>query len=142
MYLHTQGTTLVKLDTFCQKCISNEGLSTLEHLADGTRKFCDSVGSYEEKVVLGSMLIDNGIIPSAKESLRRYKFIRPIHREIFEATIALYGDGNEVDVVAVRDYLRDKDVELDVGILAEILDTVIDSDHTEFIIGCLERETN
>ena len=143
VYLRTQGTTLVKMSTFCQKCILGEGFSKLEHLEECTNKFIATVGSYEEKVVLGGMLIDNGIIPHAKESLRRYEFIKPIHREIFEAEIALYGDGdgNEVDAVAVRDYLRAKDVEFSVAIFAEVLDVVIDSEHTEYIIGCLERET-
>ena len=61
-----------------------------------------------EQSVLGSILIDQDAVAVAAENLRADDFYDPKHREIFEAVLDLYGNGQPVDLVTVKTRLESR----------------------------------
>ena len=81
-----------------------------------------------EATLLGRFLIDRTAIPKYS-GLRPEHFGSPVHREIFEAILALHYDGYETNFVAVEDYFRRR------GKLHEI------GEHTLSTLGADSRVT-
>jgi len=61
-----------------------------------------------ETAVLGSMLLDNEIIPDVAHLLRKHHFYSPDHQTIFEATLDLFDDGRPIDLVILTDALKQR----------------------------------
>lgn len=59
-----------------------------------------------EESVLGAMLLNESSVSDVFERLRADDFYKPAHRRIFEAVVALFGRGEPVDPVTVREELR------------------------------------
>jgi replicative DNA helicase len=59
-----------------------------------------------EKAVLGSLLIDNEVIPTVAGILAREEFYVERHRHVYDAIGRLYDDGGPVDLVTLADRLR------------------------------------
>ena len=61
-----------------------------------------------EMAVLGSMLIDEGAISEAIESLDIDSFYKTSHKKIFEAILELYNANKAVDLITLTDELKSK----------------------------------
>jgi replicative DNA helicase len=59
-----------------------------------------------EQSVLGSMLLDKEVIPVVTEILKSEDFYRADHKEIFEAVMDLFDDGEPVDLITVSEQLK------------------------------------
>ena len=59
-----------------------------------------------EKVVLGTVLIDNDIMPSLAESLAPEDFYSPIHRRIYTAMLALFQASKKIDPILIGEELK------------------------------------
>lgn len=59
-----------------------------------------------EKAVLGSLLIDNEVLPDVASVLTRDAFYAERHRSIFDAITTVYDAGGPVDLVTLTDNLR------------------------------------
>jgi replicative DNA helicase len=59
-----------------------------------------------EKAVLGSLLIDNEVIPTVAGILAREAFYVERHRHVYEAIGRLYDDGGPVDLVTLTVRVR------------------------------------
>jgi len=59
-----------------------------------------------ERAVLGAILLERESLPKAVEILKPADFYKEGHRRIFEAIIALFGRGEPVDLVTLREELR------------------------------------
>ena len=78
-----------------------------------------------ETAVLGSMLLDNGVIPDVAQLLRKEDFYLPDHRVVFGAILDLFDASSPVDPLLLTDSLKQKDELERVG-------------GTAFLIGLLE----
>lgn len=58
-----------------------------------------------EQCVLGSMLISPAAIDDVVELVQARDFYRPAHQSIFERIVGMYGRGDAVDVITVKDEL-------------------------------------
>ncbi len=58
-----------------------------------------------ERAVLGSMLLDNEIIPEVMEFVKASEFYAPAHQEIFEAVVEIHDRGQPVDLTLLADEL-------------------------------------
>jgi putative DNA primase/helicase len=74
-----------------------------------------------EAAVLGSMIVDSTVIGPARCSLSVEVFHRPEHRAICQAIFDCHEDGGTVDLVLLRDRLRDHKALEDVGGVAYLL---------------------
>lgn len=59
-----------------------------------------------EKIVLGSILLDNSHISEAIELLKPEDFYSPFHRQIFRAMIELFQIGERIDAILVSEKLK------------------------------------
>ena len=59
-----------------------------------------------EMSVLGSMLLDNEVIPDVARFLKKNDFYSPDHQTIYDATLALFDEGHPVDVLLLTDALQ------------------------------------
>ncbi|HEY0003894.1 MAG TPA: replicative DNA helicase [Pyrinomonadaceae bacterium] len=59
-----------------------------------------------ERAILGSVVLDNGLISQAIELLRPEDFYVPSHRRIFLAMIALFERGSEINPILIGEELR------------------------------------
>lgn len=59
-----------------------------------------------ECVILGAILLDNGLIAAAAEHLVPDDFYSPLNRRIFAAMIALFGQGKSIDAVLIGEELK------------------------------------
>ncbi|MCX7843427.1 MAG: replicative DNA helicase [Clostridia bacterium] len=59
-----------------------------------------------EQSVLGSMLIDNDVIPAIAEVLKSEDFYREDHREIFDSILDLFNNSKPIDVITVSEQLK------------------------------------
>jgi len=59
-----------------------------------------------EQSVVGCMLLDKETIPAITEILKPDDFYRDDHREIYEAIMSLYNNGEPVDIITVSDKLK------------------------------------
>lgn len=59
-----------------------------------------------EKSVLGSMIIDNGVIPLMIELLKPDDFYKTAHSEIYESVISLFDRHEAVDLVTLSEELK------------------------------------
>jgi replicative DNA helicase len=59
-----------------------------------------------ERAILGSVILDNGLISQAIELLRPEDFYVPSHRRIFLAMIALFERGSEINPILIGEELR------------------------------------
>ena len=61
--------------------------------------------SEAEQAVLGSMLTDKEAVVSAIEVLKPDDFYRSDNATIYEATINIYGKGEPIDIITLKDEL-------------------------------------
>ncbi len=59
-----------------------------------------------EMGLLGAMLLDNSVIDIALQYLNKDSFYKTAHKEIFQTTIDLFGKGQSVDLLLLREELR------------------------------------
>lgn len=80
-----------------------------------------------EMAVLGSMLIDEGAISEAIESLETDSFYKTSHKKIFEAILELYNANKAVDLITLTDELKRKSALEEIGgvsFLTELVNVV------------------
>jgi replicative DNA helicase len=80
-----------------------------------------------EMAVLGSMLIDEGAISEAIESLDADSFYKTSHKKIFEAILELYNANKAVDLITLTDELKRKSALEEIGgvsFLTELVNVV------------------
>lgn len=87
-----------------------------------------------EMAVLGSMLIDDGAIGVAIESLESSSFYKDTHRKIFEAISQLYKVNKAVDLITLTDELKTRGIFEQVG-GASLLTALVNSVPTAANIG-------
>ena len=63
-----------------------------------------------EQSVVASMIKDNNVISTMAESLTREDFYSPKYSKLFEIIIKMHDDGQVIDVVTLRDRLKDEGV--------------------------------
>ena len=61
-----------------------------------------------EQAVLGSMLIERAALEKAAEILKPEDFYRDVHRNIFEAMLALAARDEPVDLITLQDELMSR----------------------------------
>jgi len=61
-----------------------------------------------EVAVLGSMLLDNAVIPDVTDILKREDFYSADHQVIYEAIVELFGQGKPADLVTLTEALKAK----------------------------------
>lgn len=59
-----------------------------------------------EKVVLGSILLDNDVMPSVAETLAPDDFYSPIHRRIYSAMLQLFQAAKKIDPILIGEELK------------------------------------
>ena len=59
-----------------------------------------------ERVILGTILLDNGLISQAIEHLRPEDFYSPLHRRVFAAMIALFEASRQIDPILIGEELK------------------------------------
>ena len=59
-----------------------------------------------EMSVLGAMILDNEVIGLVVQILNKYSFYKTIHQELFQTLVELYGKGQAVDLVILREELK------------------------------------
>lgn len=71
--------------------------------------------SEAERAILGGVLLDNGLISQAIELLRLEDFYVPSHRRIFNAMIALFERGGEINPILIGEELKKENALESVG---------------------------
>ncbi|MGI9166949.1 MAG: replicative DNA helicase [Pyrinomonadaceae bacterium] len=71
--------------------------------------------SEAERAILGGVLLDNGLISQAIELLRPEDFYVPSHRRIFNAMIALFERGGEINPILIGEELKKENALESVG---------------------------
>ncbi len=71
--------------------------------------------SEAERAILGGVLLDNGLISQAIELLRPEDFYVPSHRRIFNAMIALFERGGELNPILIGEELKKENALESVG---------------------------
>ena len=71
--------------------------------------------SEAERAILGGVLLDNGLISQAIELLRPEDFYVPSHRRIFNAMIALFERGAEINPILIGEELKKENAVESVG---------------------------
>src|SRR5687768_15127895 len=71
--------------------------------------------SEAERAILGAVILDNGLIMQATETLRPEDFYVPSHRRIFMAMAALFEHGSEINPILIAEELRRDDALESVG---------------------------
>ena len=61
-----------------------------------------------EQAVVGSMIRDNGTVPVVAEIVTKDDFYSPKYSKMFETIIDMYEDGDTIDVITLRDKLKEK----------------------------------
>ena len=77
-----------------------------------------------EQSVVGSMLMDKEAILTASELLRPDDFYGRQYGVLFEAIVELYNEGKPVDMITLRERLREKDVPPEVASVEFIRDLI------------------
>lgn len=97
-----------------------------------------------EKSVIGSMLIDNDIIPNVLGALKDDDFYVKDHRDIYEAINELFDNGDPVDVITVSEKLTAKGVIDKIGGLPYIIslaDFVSTSANTKYFVDIIKEKS-
>src|SRR3982751_5230889 len=68
-----------------------------------------------ERAILGSVVLDNGLISQAIELLRPEDFYVPSHRRIFLSMIALFERGAEINPILIGEELKKENALESVG---------------------------
>ena len=71
--------------------------------------------SEAERAILGGVLLDNGLISQAIELLRPEDFYVPSHRRIFNAMVALFERGGEINPILIGEELKKENAVESVG---------------------------
>ena len=71
--------------------------------------------SEAERAILGGVLLDNGLISQAIELLRPEDFYVPSHRRIFNAMVALFERGGEINPILIGEELKKENALESVG---------------------------
>ncbi|MCS6873888.1 MAG: replicative DNA helicase [Pyrinomonadaceae bacterium] len=74
-----------------------------------------------EKIILGSILLDNSHISEAIEALKPEDFYSPFHRQIFRAMIELFQEGEKIDALLVAEKLKKDNLLERMGGIATII---------------------
>src|SRR5215471_10598365 len=75
--------------------------------------------SESERAILGSILLDNGLVAQAVEMLRPADFYVPSHRRVFQAMIFLFEHGSEINPILIaEDLRRDNSMEIVGGMIS------------------------
>lgn len=61
-----------------------------------------------EQAILGAMLLDRQAISEIVDTVKSNDFYRQSHREIFEAIVELYNQGEPIDLITITDKLKGK----------------------------------
>ncbi|NLP46099.1 MAG: replicative DNA helicase [Epulopiscium sp.] len=96
-----------------------------------------------ERSVLGSMMMDREAIAVATEVLRGDDFYRPDHKEIYNAMLDLYNQGEPVDLITLNNRLSELGVLDQVGganYLTELAATVPTSAHIKNYATIVEEK--
>jgi replicative DNA helicase len=87
-----------------------------------------------ERAILGSILLDNGLISQAIEHLRAEDFYVPSHRRIFVAMIALFERGAEINPILIGEELKKENALESVGGISFILNLTYGLPHSSNIV--------
>lgn len=77
-----------------------------------------------EKCLLGCLFLDKDVIYRVVDFLRPEDFYRGIHQEIYNACLELYQKGEPVDILAVADRLKEKNLLDEIGGMAYLTELV------------------
>ncbi|PWT88060.1 MAG: replicative DNA helicase [Blastocatellia bacterium] len=87
-----------------------------------------------ERAILGSVLLDNGLISQAIEQLRPEDFYVPSHRRIFVAMIALFERGAEINPILIGEELKKENALESVGGISFITNLTYGLPHSTNIV--------
>ena len=97
-----------------------------------------------EAAVLGSMILDRECIGQVIQSITAAAFYRPEHREIFDALIALYESNSHIDLVLLRDELKNRKKLKSVGgaeYLVRVVESVPSSASVEYYCDIVKNKS-
>src|SRR6266566_8355381 len=86
--------------------------------------------SESERAILGGVLLDNGLISQAIELLRPEDFYVPSHRRIFNAMIALFERGAEINPILIGEELKKDNALESVGGITFIINLTFGLPHS------------
>jgi replicative DNA helicase len=73
-----------------------------------------------ERAILGGIILDNALVSQAIELLKAEDFYTPSHRRIFQAMIALFERGSEINPILIGEELRREGLLEQAGGVAEV----------------------
>jgi len=62
-----------------------------------------------EEAVIGALLVNQSAALRVVETLKPEHFYKPAHRQIYSGIVALFNNGEPIDVVTISEHLRDQD---------------------------------
>lgn len=96
-----------------------------------------------EQAVLGSMLVDKEAIVKSIELLKPQDFYRDDHKEIYTSMLDLYGRGEPIDFLTVKENLKSRGMLEKVGsdmYLSKLIDTVPTTSNIEAYVKIVEEK--
>ncbi len=96
-----------------------------------------------EQAVLGSMLVDKDAIIKAIELLKPEDFYRDDHKQIYTSMLDLYGRGEPIDFLTVKENLKSRGMLEKVGsdmYLSKLIDTVPTTSNIEAYVKIVEEK--
>ncbi len=97
-----------------------------------------------EQAVLGSMLLDNDLIPEAITKIKDNDFYRDSHKKIFTAITEIKDKGQAADLITVSNYLKEKNELESIGgitYLNEIVDAVPTTANFKHYMDIIEEKS-
>jgi replicative DNA helicase len=85
-----------------------------------------------EKSVLGCLMLDKNAIIKVADFLKSKDFYKAVHQEIYKVMIELFEKENPIDLLAVSDRLKDKDLLEEIGgntYLTDLINSVPTASH-------------
>ena len=96
-----------------------------------------------EQAVLGSMLVDKEAIVKSIELLKPEDFYRDDHKQIYTSMLDLYGRGEPIDFLTVKENLKSRGMLEKVGsdmYLSKLIDTVPTTSNIEAYVKIVEEK--
>ena len=96
-----------------------------------------------EQAVLGSMLVDKEAIVKSIELLKPEDFYREDHKQIYTSMLDLYGRGEPIDFLTVKENLKSRGMLEKVGsdiYLSKLIDTVPTTSNIEAYVKIVEEK--
>lgn len=97
-----------------------------------------------EQAVLGSMLVDKEAVIKAIEMLKEKDFYREDHKEIYTSMLELYGHGEPIDFLTVKENLKLRNMLEKVGsekYLSSLVDMVPTTSNIESYVRIVEEKS-